>query len=189
VELLKKRDIVGLVVALLLVALTGTPWIASYRHEFELILRTVRGTRYEGIDNGMGIYCYRGEIAVGTWDRKYPRDLGDGNIPYYRDRPFVQVNYPWDPLNFPKNSLFRQAGFFLVQIRENVPQINQSQYFVIVPLWFLLLASAGLCWFLARRISRIMRIRRRQLAKLCVQCGYDLRASPARCPECGRMPE
>jgi len=31
------------------------------------------------------------------------------------------------------------------------------------------------------------RVRQRKLHGLCIHCGYDLRASPTRCPECGRL--
>jgi hypothetical protein len=52
----------------------------------------------------------------------------------------------------------------------------------VVPYWLIALAFAtppG--WWLAKRVRR----RRRFKAGLCVACGYDLRASPERCPECG----
>jgi hypothetical protein len=51
-----------------------------------------------------------------------------------------------------------------------------------VPSWFLglLLVVA-----VAPRVANMAERRRRGGAGLCVTCGYDLRASPGRCPECG----
>ena len=52
---------------------------------------------------------------------------------------------------------------------------------VFVPHGFLVLAfaAAPAAWTLSRR-----RGRRRALGR-CAACGYDLRATPRRCPECG----
>lgn len=53
---------------------------------------------------------------------------------------------------------------------------------VMVP-WYsvaLLLALGPLAWLVSAR-----RQRRRRRAGWCLACGYDLRASPERCPECG----
>jgi hypothetical protein len=51
-----------------------------------------------------------------------------------------------------------------------------------IPLWALLPVGAPLpVWWLVRT----KRHRKRLRAGLCVACGYDLRASTERCPECG----
>jgi len=58
-----------------------------------------------------------------------------------------------------------------------------------VPFWPLLVAFAVLpfTWV----VSTIRQCRRKELlaAGRCAQCGYDLRATPHRCPECGRVSE
>jgi hypothetical protein len=54
---------------------------------------------------------------------------------------------------------------------------------VVVPWWFGAASFAALP--LARTAARLRR-RRHAARGLCPACGYDLRATPARCPECGR---
>ena len=58
---------------------------------------------------------------------------------------------------------------------------NIAFRYVFVPFWFLL-ALAVMPAALGKAAS--YRSRRRALG-LCVRCGYDLRASSGRCPECG----
>jgi hypothetical protein len=53
-----------------------------------------------------------------------------------------------------------------------------------VPCWFSCLASGVLPgWWITRRKARLRK--RRRARNLCEQCGYDVRASAERCPECG----
>jgi hypothetical protein len=42
-------------------------------------------------------------------------------------------------------------------------------------------------WLVHYSLVRSLRVQRRQHG-LCVECGYDLRATPGRCPECGAEP-
>ena len=60
---------------------------------------------------------------------------------------------------------------------------NISRQSVTVPLWILAFVS-GIPWAF-RRLWNRMRFR---AAGLCHVCGYDLRATPDRCPECGTIP-
>jgi hypothetical protein len=57
-----------------------------------------------------------------------------------------------------------------------------------VPLWFLLCLTAAPPAVAAARHLRRRRIAARARSGLCPSCGYDLRASPDRCPECGSVP-
>lgn len=62
-------------------------------------------------------------------------------------------------------------------------EVTCRGYAVIVPYGGLALVFAVLP---ARCLIRHLRRRYRRGKSLCVACGYDLRASTARCPECGR---
>ena len=58
--------------------------------------------------------------------------------------------------------------------------VGQQGWAVTLPLWSL---AAAFAIVPAARLSR--HLRRKQPAGLWPSCGYDLRATPGRCPECG----
>jgi hypothetical protein len=60
-----------------------------------------------------------------------------------------------------------------------------SYIMVTVPFWLVILLLAMPATL---RIWQPIRRSRRRRAGCCVNCGYDLRATPERCPECGAAP-
>jgi len=72
-------------------------------------------------------------------------------------------------------------GFGLQRVADG----TQSWWRVVMPLWLLTLAAAVLTGFAVRREMKYLRERQRIANRRCIACGYDLRASKDRCPECG----
>ena len=73
-------------------------------------------------------------------------------------------------------------GSFFNPVSPADPRPRSYGWQVVVPYWAIVPATAVLpvVWEWRRRTRR-----RREIAGLCPSCGYDLRATPERCPECG----
>ena len=80
---------------------------------------------------------------------------------------------------------FERSPFFLPTLEHQAfPGGRGSWTNLVIPLWIPLVMFASFpCLAFIRGPLRRYRRRRRGL---CVTCGYDLRGSPDRCPECGK---
>ena len=93
---------------------------------------------------------------------------------FFHNSPATAVGPPPNAMTTDWDGLLRPVGFGFAQ---RSPPLTYRR--VIVPCWALtfLLAIAPAEWLRRRR--------RRSRRGFCLTCGYDLRASPNRCPECG----
>ena len=109
----------------------------------------------------------------------------------------VPVGWSTRSMQWGKNSYQLTAGGFAVHVTEinQPPNLDNTglgfgwtrragERSVAVPLWLLVTAFSILpvMW-----IGRLRRDRARRLTGRCLKCGYDLRATPGRCPECGQV--
>jgi hypothetical protein len=62
--------------------------------------------------------------------------------------------------------------------------LTASTKFLVVGAAFTVMVTLGTSW-LAHHQTRSILIDRRRKSGLCLRCGYDLRESRERCPECG----
>jgi hypothetical protein len=80
-------------------------------------------------------------------------------------------------------------GFELIYEKGHIPLAGPWKSIAFssltLPLYFLTLLSAILPAHYLLRVRKRRRMASRRARGCCVSCGYDLRASPGRCPECG----
>jgi hypothetical protein len=65
---------------------------------------------------------------------------------------------------------------------------SDSRIYLMIPGWASLLATAALPGLYLARTAKTRRRRRIRNEGRCLICGYDLRGTPERCPECGTVP-
>ncbi len=149
----------------------------------------VRSEQWEdGASVGLGWLGVRassggGGAGVSAYDYAKDEPLTWSSTPAGGGGPHAVEFYPW---------AFNGAGFSVGFSRADGSKWGYgiSHAAVLrVPYWFTfsaaVVAGSGLLLTGIRRAQRrIARLR----GGLCLACGYDLRASPGRCPECGAAP-
>jgi hypothetical protein len=153
---------------LLCVAAVGV-WWCSHRGMLQVCRQSGLSICYLGV--------YRGEFEV-SWQQTL---TDPGYTEGFCGWEWVpQIDGPMDLLpsvtTFFPDAHPPVAGFFL----------SPANGVVLLPMWFVVPLFAILPLATGVRLARRRRRARRSAAGCCIACGYDLRASPERCPECSR---
>ncbi len=160
-------------------------WVRSYWVADEFRLGSYSSLNAEGGDREFGLALWHGRVVL-------KRDICD---PIYGvGRPF----FSWEstPAEFGGYGSFEWAGgktylgFGAASQRfrnpgtggDETPNLEAS---IVFPMWFTALVLAIAPALGLRTVRRRWREARWARRGFCTKCGYDLRASPERCPECG----
>jgi hypothetical protein len=162
--------------SLLLLVITIGLWAGSYASEYELRRATSR--------NAQNVVIARGQLALHLLDET--ADLKASHAPRtawrWEKRPVT--NFVQTLPNVYSQSRPPFAGFFFGRNRWD--RTTTTMILFPMPLFALLLALLPVGELLLYRRRRLRS--RRTSGGLCAVCGYDLRATPQKCPECGATP-
>ncbi len=101
------------------------------------------------------------------------------------DYPLLFTGWIFD-YNLPASTVWLdQLGCTYTSLDDTNPNFQFSLRTLAFPAWWPVVLLAVLPAIRAISIASAVRKRRRLARRHCPSCGYDLRASPGRCPECG----
>jgi hypothetical protein len=159
----------AIVLSLLLCMATAIEWHRSERGYEHLFHTNRAGT------------SARVEIYHGAFDLA----LGPGSPQtYFRDGWYCG-SLSDDSIATPQTVFPAAPSFRLVHCQIRTFNIRGSGWDILFPMWLAcaIFATLPISW----AIRMIFRSRRNRSGH-CQSCGYDLRATPDRCPECGTIP-
>ena len=160
--------------SLLLCVAAAVLWVRSGR---TLDMVGYHWWRYTGHEYGFGFTSGRGGLQI-EWSH-YRQ-----SVPPERDRRwthFVRLNPAYAGTLPGRSPWHHPFSFDRYGSSTGADQVSE----LVLPIWTFLFGFAILptLWLFA-----LLRTRRRAQSFHCSKCGYDLRATPDRCPECGTVP-
>jgi hypothetical protein len=185
---LRRRIAVQLAVVLLvLAALLAVLWAISMVRGVLII----RGARIQPADS----WVYKtSRLGFGTSRGRIGLALISATVKIPPPDPLQQFDHAsWDVESMPAQKLdIRGTGPAWLAMcgidwqsdsrLVGTPALPRAEYMVVVPYWLLIVLALFIAWLFGRPnwIAR-----RRVRDGLCPRCGYNVTATPWRCPECG----
>lgn len=130
---------------------------------------------------------WRGSVCLAV-ERWYSEDGSNwsSGIRFFYSRKMGSLNERAYSGNAVRNEGFWNAGFAAVhQTISSEFLMQEERWFYSVPLWLILAVTMVPLQIVGVRAWKRRKRAARERMGLCRNCGYDIRATPDRCPECG----
>ena len=163
--------------SLLLCVAAGVLWVRSYFDGDAVAYGRSRSAQEIAFANGQ-LFYWRWTTDDTTLIRRVLRR----GVSYGRGVPPRANLLPGGTVTFTLST----PGGHIARHDLTEPPLSGTIWYARLPCWQLALATALLPATHLYRYRRSVR-RDRRRAGLCVRCGYDHRATPGRCPECGTV--
>ena len=176
-------------ISLLLCAAIITLWIRSYFGSDYISRSTLIDSQpHMVVHHSYTIILTRGSIRLASEDSTYYSHRATMPIhPLARPANWTYGrlgvgHIHWEEL--PVRTFWNRLGFHTFNSGLETSFSSSREEGIAVPTWLptALFAIPPLLW-----ARPLLKSRRRHRAGLCPHCGYDIRATPQRCPECGRV--
>lgn len=167
------RRLLGWVALLLPLALSITFWVRGGQRSDIAVFFTPGG-------KVQGLASHRGDFLIGLSDVSFGRERG---LTAFTDSVHPEAFDPIYSLVFGEAPTRKEKFRFGIGLSKGGKSAGNVHYSVFkCPIWFVALLG---CIVPLRRAQRSMKRHIRRRRGLCPVCGYDLRATAGRCPECG----
>jgi hypothetical protein len=175
-----RRGVGGALALFCFIVLAGsvTLWVRSYRR-VDIVDAYIAGQRAQAAGTWRGgLFVFLSNMRV---DNRSWRDPGYDTI------------YPegaeeiWEQLDAEATNKWSGFGFTVHSKPRDAFGVPGVRFLLLrVPLWVIAVLAAPLPAVALRQRYRRWRWKR---TNRCLNCGYDLRFTTGRCPECGELPE
>jgi hypothetical protein len=187
------------ILSAVLLCVAGFAWVLSWRYEVRTQIHIARQSLFISVNRGTIVgekMLYLPERQLRWWAGPYfmlnpllPQSSRYSGLLYKTDHELFGFGFgnrqAIEAFERMPDQVAHEAAAAVI-VGRPAPMYAFPVIRVVMPVWSIVLLLSAISALYTRQW---LLNRKRRRPGLCSACGYDLRATPERCPECGLVPE